>query len=89
MLSSRLDSKMKSHYFHSVDLEVRPFCFFRRPHVVNESDYGSYCFVYNSIPGSVFSRKCNSVRGVLGNKCAGQHNLKTLHFKETVVLDNF
>jgi hypothetical protein len=29
------------------------------------------------------------VRGVLGNKCAGQHNLKTLHFKETIVLGNF
>jgi hypothetical protein len=26
---------------------------------------------------------------VLGNKCAGQYNLKTLHFKETIVLDNF
>jgi hypothetical protein len=25
------------------------------------------------------------VRGVLGNKCAGQHNLKTLRFKETIV----
>jgi hypothetical protein len=25
------------------------------------------------------------IRGVLGNKCAGQHNLKTLHFKETIV----
>jgi hypothetical protein len=29
-----------------------------------------------------------SVRGELGNKCAGQHNLKTLHFKETIVLGN-
>jgi hypothetical protein len=29
------------------------------------------------------------IRGVLGNKCAGQHNLKTLHFKETIVLGNF
>jgi hypothetical protein len=26
---------------------------------------------------------------VLGNKCAGQHNLKTLHFKETNVLGKF
>jgi hypothetical protein len=26
------------------------------------------------------------VRGVLGNKCAGQHNLKTLHFKDPIVL---
>jgi hypothetical protein len=29
------------------------------------------------------------VRGVLGNKCAGQHNLKTLRFKETIVLAYF
>ncbi len=29
------------------------------------------------------------IRGVLGNKCAGQHNLKTLHFKETIVLGHF
>jgi hypothetical protein len=29
------------------------------------------------------------VRGVLGNKCAGQHNLKALHFKETIVSGNF
>ncbi len=29
--------------------------------------------------------KVPDVRGVLGNKCAGQHNLKTLHFKETIV----
>jgi hypothetical protein len=28
------------------------------------------------------------IRGVLGNKCAGQHNLKTLHFKETIVSGN-
>jgi hypothetical protein len=25
---------------------------------------------------------------VLGNKCAEQHNLKTVHFKETLVLGN-
>ncbi len=24
------------------------------------------------------------VRGVLGNKCAGQHNLKTAHFRDTL-----
>ncbi len=29
------------------------------------------------------------IRGVLGNKCAGQHNLKTLHFKETLASGNF
>jgi hypothetical protein len=29
------------------------------------------------------------IRGVLGNKCTGQHNLKTLHFKETIVLGHF
>ncbi len=34
-----------------------------------------------------YSTRSNTwyVRGVLGNKCAGQHNLKTLHFKETIV----
>ncbi len=30
-----------------------------------------------------------SVRGVLGNKCAGQHNLKTVHFREILVSGNF
>jgi hypothetical protein len=30
----------------------------------------------------------STVRGVLGNKCAGQHNLKTIHFKETIVSGN-
>jgi hypothetical protein len=29
------------------------------------------------------------IQGVLGNKCAGQHNLKTVHFKETLASDNF
>jgi hypothetical protein len=29
------------------------------------------------------------VRGVLGNKCAGQHNLKTVHFRETLASSNF
>ncbi len=29
------------------------------------------------------------VRGVLGNKCAGQHNLKTVHFRETLAAGNF
>jgi hypothetical protein len=29
------------------------------------------------------------VRGVLGNKCARRRNLKTIHFKETIVLGNF
>jgi hypothetical protein len=28
------------------------------------------------------------LRGVLGNKCAGQHNLKTVHFIETLALGN-
>jgi hypothetical protein len=28
------------------------------------------------------------VRGVLGNKCAGQHNLKTVHFIETLTSGN-
>ncbi len=26
---------------------------------------------------------------MLGNKCAGQHNLKTVHFKETLASSNF
>jgi hypothetical protein len=29
------------------------------------------------------------VRGVLGNKCAGHYNLKTVHFRETLASDNF
>ncbi len=29
------------------------------------------------------------VRGVLGNKCAGQHNLKTVHFREILASGNF
>jgi hypothetical protein len=29
------------------------------------------------------------VRGVLGNKCAGQHNLKTVHFREKLASGNF
>jgi hypothetical protein len=29
------------------------------------------------------------VRGVLGNKCAGQHNLKTVHLRETLSSGNF
>jgi hypothetical protein len=29
------------------------------------------------------------VRGVLGNKCAGQHNLKTVPFREILASGNF
>ncbi len=29
------------------------------------------------------------VRGVLGNKCAGQFNLKTVHFRETLASGNY
>jgi len=29
------------------------------------------------------------VRGVLGNKCAGQHNLKTVYFREKLASGNF
>ncbi len=32
---------------------------------------------------------CLKVRGVLGNKCAGQHNSKTVHFRETLASGNF
>jgi hypothetical protein len=30
-----------------------------------------------------------NVRGVLGNKCAGQHNLKPVHFRDTLASGNF
>ncbi len=30
-----------------------------------------------------------NIRGVLGNKCAGQHNLKTVYFKETIISGYF
>ena len=33
--------------------------------------------------------KPGNVRGVLGNKCAGQHNLKTVHFRDTLASGNF
>jgi hypothetical protein len=29
------------------------------------------------------------LRGVLGNKCAGHHNLKTVHFREKLASSNF
>ena len=29
------------------------------------------------------------LRGVLGNKCAGQHNLETVYFEETIVSGYF
>jgi hypothetical protein len=35
-----------------------------------------------------FKKKVH-LRGVLGNKCAGQNNLKTVHFRETLASDNF
>jgi hypothetical protein len=31
----------------------------------------------------------NYVRGVLGNKCAVQHNLKTVHFRKILASGNF
>jgi hypothetical protein len=31
----------------------------------------------------------SGVRGELGNKCAGQHNLKMIHFKETLAIGIF
>jgi hypothetical protein len=31
----------------------------------------------------------SGVRGELGNKFAGQHNLKMIHFKETLAIGNF
>jgi hypothetical protein len=43
--------------------------------------------VYVTMFAVIFDRNGAKVyvRGVLGNKCAGQHNMKTLHFKETIV----
>ncbi len=40
---------------------------------------------------SLFAYYCLKVhvRGVLGNKCAGHHNLKTVHFRELFALGNF
>ena len=32
---------------------------------------------------------CFYVRGVLGNKCAGQHYLKTVHFRDKLTSGNF
>ena len=32
---------------------------------------------------------CDMLRGVLGNKCAGHYNLKTVHLRETLASDNF
>ncbi len=42
-------------------------------------------------PQRMMTDKCDwmNVRGVLGNKCSGQHNLKTIHFKALIVYDNF
>jgi hypothetical protein len=37
----------------------------------------------------IFRTKVSKVRGVLGNKCAGQHNLKTVHFREKLASGNF
>ncbi len=37
----------------------------------------------------IFCANTADVRGVLGNKCAGQHNLKTVHFREKLASGNF
>ncbi len=41
----------------------------------------------------IYSPPCSACsfwsRFTLGNKCAGQHNLKTVHFKETLASGNF
>jgi hypothetical protein len=39
--------------------------------------------------GYMLTETDKRVRGVLGNKCAGQHNLKTVYFKETIVSGYF
>ncbi len=36
----------------------------------------------------VIARGMGQVRGVLGNKCAGHYNLKTVHFRETLASDD-
>ncbi len=42
-------------------------------------------------PRDVWSQKkrTGTVRGVFGNKCAGQHNLKTVNFREKLASSNF
>ena len=37
----------------------------------------------------IYSTSTVDVRGVLGNKCAVQHNLKTVHFRDTLASGNF
>ncbi len=44
---------------------------------------------HRSVPWRIWWGKIMIVRGVLGNKCAGQHNLKTVHFRETLSSVNF
>jgi hypothetical protein len=41
-----------------------------------------------SVPDDMYLTVC-TVRGVLGNKCAGHYNLKTVHFRETLASHNF
>jgi hypothetical protein len=36
-----------------------------------------------------YSKRRGKLRGVLGNKCAGQHNLKTVDFREILASGNF
>jgi hypothetical protein len=36
-----------------------------------------------------FPQKSIDIRGVLGNKCAGQHNFKTVHFREKLASGTF
>ncbi len=53
--------------------------------------YGKRDRFLDNFLGTCFGKKGQGyghIRGVLGNKCAGQHNLKTLRFKETIVLGN-
>jgi hypothetical protein len=43
-----------------------------------------------SLKGTTFAiNQFIPVRGVLGNKCAGQHNLKTVHFRKKLASGNF
>jgi hypothetical protein len=48
-----------------------------------------YRYRYDEPNGPTKEGPLSYVRGVLGNKCAGQHNLKTVHFRDTLASGNF
>jgi hypothetical protein len=55
-------------------------------------NYSFYLKNMNEVCTIVSEREWNEeslVQGVLGNKCAGQHNLETIYFEETIVSGYF